>query len=223
MSWLEKWETRLERSVNQLFLRSGKTPVQAIEIVEAVRNALNAAAKPVAQNTTVLIPHHYFVHLAPTDYELFSAPNAMAVVETELAAYIAKQGYRLSDKLRLELLADTDLKPGSLRVKAAETPTGVLWQPVLIFGKNRIDLGFGSTTVGRNTGTADITVADTGLSRMHFDIAWNGEIAAVRDRQSTNGTYLNGARISEAVLRSGDIVLAGRTEFKFELLAKAVS
>ena len=223
MSWLEKWENRLERSVNQLFTRSTKNPIQPLEIVEATRNALNAAAKLVSHNATVLVPHHYYVHLSPSDYELFAAPNAMLGVEAELNAYINKQAYRLSDQLRLELLADTDLRAGTVRVKAAETPSGVLWQPVLSFGSERVELSFGSTTVGRNTGTADVTVADSGMSRVHFDIAWNGQVAAVRDRQSTNGTYLNGARISEAVLRSGDVVLAGRTEFTFELLAKAVS
>lgn len=223
MSWLEKWESRIERSVNQLFARSTKHPVQPIEIVEATRNALNAAAKLVSQNSTILIPHHFYVHLAPADFESYSTPDAMAEVESDLSAYIAKQAYRLSDKLRLELLSDTDLRPGTLRVRAAETPTGVLWQPVLRFGNQRFELSFGSTTVGRNTGTADITVTDTGLSRVHFEIAWNGQVAAVRDRQSTNGTYLNGARISEAVLRSGDTVLGGRTEFTFELLAKAVT
>lgn len=222
MSWLEKWETRIERSMNQLFSRSDKHPVQSVEITEALRNALNSAAKPVGKNATVLIPHLYYVHLAPTDYELFANPEALAPVESELKRYINKQAYRLSDELRIEVLADTDLRAGSLRVEAAEAPEGVLWQPLLSFGKQRVELGFGSTTVGRNTGNADITVADTGMSRVHFDIAWNGQIAAVRDRQSTNGTYLNGARISEAVLRSGDVVLAGRTEFKFELLAKAV-
>lgn len=223
MSWLEKWETRIERSVNQLFTRSTKHPVQPIEIVEALRNALNSAAKLVPQNSTVLVPHHFYLHLAPNDYERYSIPNALDEVESELNNYINKQGYRLSDKLRLELLSDTDVRPGTLEVRAAETPTGVLWQPVLSYGNHRVELSFGSTTVGRNTGTADITVADTGMSRVHFDIAWNGQVAAVRDRQSTNGTYLNGARISEAVLRSGDVVLAGRTEFTFELLAKAVS
>lgn len=223
MSWLEKWETRIERSVNRLFLRSGKNPVQPIEIIEAVRNALNAAARPVGVNETVLIPHHYYVHLAPADYDRFHSAEAMTPIKSELAKYIARQAYRLSDELLLELLSDTDLLQGSVRVEAAETPEGVLWQPLLRFGPNRIELSYGSTTVGRSAGGADVTVADTGLSRKHFDIAWNGQVAAVRDLQSTNGTYLNGARISEAVLRTGDTILAGRTEFLFELQAKAVS
>lgn len=223
MSWLQKWETRIERSVTQLFARSTKHPLQPIEVVEAVRNALNSAAMLVDENSTVLIPHHYFVHLAPSDYEVFSAPGALVEVKSELNSYIAKQAYRLSDVLKLEPLSDTDVRPGTLQVRAAETPSGVLWQPVLKYRHQRVELSFGSTSVGRNTGTADVPVADTGMSRVHFEIAWNGQVAAVRDRNSTNGTYLNGARISEAVLRSGDVVLAGRTEFTFELLAKAVS
>ena len=56
---------------------------------------------------------------------------------------------------------------------------------------------------------------------MHFEIAFDGEIAAIRDLGSTNGTFVDGMRITELVLRSGSRISAGRTEFEFELLALA--
>jgi pSer/pThr/pTyr-binding forkhead associated (FHA) protein len=57
------------------------------------------------------------------------------------------------------------------------------------------------------------------LSRVHFEIAFNGDIAAIRDLQSTNGTFVDGMRVQEVVLRSGSKISAGRTEFDFELIA----
>ena len=78
----------------------------------------------------------------------------------------------------------------------------------------------GVTTVGRDE-SADIAIDDRGLSRIHFEIAWNGEVAAIRDRQSTNGTFVDDARISEVVLHSGNVIKAGRSEFVFELSANA--
>ncbi len=56
---------------------------------------------------------------------------------------------------------------------------------------------------------------------MHFEIGFDGEIAAIRDLGSTNGTFVDDMRITELVLRSGSRISAGRTEFDFELLAMA--
>jgi len=78
----------------------------------------------------------------------------------------------------------------------------------------------GTTSVGRDE-KADISVDDRGMSRIHFEIAWNGEVAAIRDLQSTNGTFLDGARVNELVLISGSTISAGRSEFHFQLLALA--
>jgi hypothetical protein len=221
MSKLEEWESRLERALNRLFMRGG-SPLQQIEITEAVRNALNSAAKPVSEST-VLIPHRYVVQVSANDFERLSETTQMSEVGAQISAHIAKQGYKLGEPLQLELHIDRGLRLGEINVEADETPEGVLWQPVLLLGKKRHELRQGATTIGRSKGGADITIADSGLSRVHFEIAWNGKAAAIRDHQSTNGTYLNGARIGEAVLRSGDVILAGRIEMTFELVAKAVA
>jgi pSer/pThr/pTyr-binding forkhead associated (FHA) protein len=51
--------------------------------------------------------------------------------------------------------------------------------------------------IGRGS-DADITIADAGTSRRHVEILWDGERAMVRDMNSTNGTQLDGRRITEA-------------------------
>ena len=94
------------------------------------------------------------------------------------------------------------------------------WQPVLSFGGQRFALKTGTTSVGRDD-EAEITVDDRGLSRVHFEVAFDGEIAAIRDLDSTNGTFVDGMRITELVLRSGSRISAGRTDFEFEMLALA--
>jgi pSer/pThr/pTyr-binding forkhead associated (FHA) protein len=38
----------------------------------------------------------------------------------------------------------------------------------------------------------------------------------VEDLESTNGTLVNGKRISRAVLREGDVLTIGRIDFKVE-------
>ena len=43
----------------------------------------------------------------------------------------------------------------------------------------------------------------------------------VQDRKSSNGTFLNGARISEAMLANGDEIKGGQTIFKVKIVADA--
>jgi pSer/pThr/pTyr-binding forkhead associated (FHA) protein len=118
------------------------------------------------------------------------------------------------------VVPDPQVPRGQVKVGYAVLNRTVNWTPALIIDGRRISLKTGVTTVGRDE-SADIAIDDRGLSRIHFEIAWNGEVAAIRDRQSTNGTFLDDARISEVVLRSGNVIKAGRSEFEFELSANA--
>jgi pSer/pThr/pTyr-binding forkhead associated (FHA) protein len=123
----------------------------------------------------------------------------------------------MGGELELRVRSDASIGRGQLRVEASSAEGSVLWLPALMVGKQRYELKTGTTTVGRAEGGADIAIDDRGLSRIHFEIAWNGNVAALRDRQSTNGTFIDGARVNELVLHSGTKIEAGRTEFEFEL------
>ena len=70
----------------------------------------------------------------------------------------------------------------------------------------------GVRTLGRATG-ADFIVDAALVSRVHcrFTVLPDGALE-VRDLESTNGTYVNGARIDTAQLTAGDRVQVGRVE-----------
>lgn len=71
--------------------------------------------------------------------------------------------------------------------------------------------------VGR-TSKADYVVAeDTFLSGAHFYVEWSGEQCVVRDLSSSNGTFLNGTRLSEGSVHEGDIITAGQSSFALRL------
>ena len=67
-------------------------------------------------------------------------------------------------------------------------------------------------TIGRATG-ADFIVDAPLVSRVHCRLTAlpEGELE-VRDLNSTNGTFVNGERIENAVLESGDRIQVGRVE-----------
>lgn len=58
-------------------------------------------------------------------------------------------------------------------------------------------------TVGRGS-HCDIVFAGTHLSRQHAELDVGKELLKIRDLNSANGTFVNGKRIQEAVLKAGD-------------------
>ncbi len=218
MSFLDKVEKRIETSIGSVFARLSKAELQPVEISQAIRSTMDQAAAAVEKDR-VLVPHLYKVLVAPTDFPRVT-PGILSAVQLEVAKYAAKQGYRLASNLELQVVPDQQVPRGQVKVGYAVLNQSVNWIPALIVDGRRISLKTGVTTVGRDE-SADIAIDDRGLSRIHFEIAWNGEVAAIRDRQSTNGTFLDDTRISEVVLRSGNVIKAGRSEFEFELSANA--
>lgn len=218
MSFLDKVEKRIETGIGSVFARLSKAELQPVELTQAIRSTMDQAADAVDKDR-VLVPHLYKILVSPTDLPRIT-PGILSAVQLEVAKYAAKQGYRLASNLELQLAPDHHVPRGQVKVGYAVLNQSVSWAPALIVDGKRISLKTGVTTVGRED-VADIAIDDRGLSRIHFEIAWNGEVAAIRDRQSTNGTYVDDTRISEIVLRSGNVIKAGRSEFEFELSANA--
>ncbi|CAN5459309.1 hypothetical protein BH23ACI1_BH23ACI1_10340 [soil metagenome] len=66
-------------------------------------------------------------------------------------------------------------------------------------------------TVGRATGANFIVEAPL-VSRVHCRLTAGAAELEVVDLASTNGTFVNGARVPRAVLRDGDRLGVGRVE-----------
>jgi EAL domain-containing protein (putative c-di-GMP-specific phosphodiesterase class I) len=69
-------------------------------------------------------------------------------------------------------------------------------------------------TIGRSE-TADHRVYSSPVSKLHASIVQVAGRYAVRDLQSTNGTFVNGARVKEQLLDDGDIIHLAHVEFCF--------
>ncbi len=71
--------------------------------------------------------------------------------------------------------------------------------------------------LGRGDDTG-IRIPDDGVSRRHARIAQHADRVTITDLESTNGTFVNGDRVSERVLRDGDKIRIGTTTtLKFSL------
>lgn len=76
------------------------------------------------------------------------------------------------------------------------------------------DLPQGSTTIGR-AGDNSFPVSADSISGRHAEISVSGNTFSIKDLQSTNGTFLNGAKITESPLSHGDKILFGRVSAVF--------
>jgi len=68
--------------------------------------------------------------------------------------------------------------------------------------------------IGRNAPVELTGGQDRFMSGSHFVIECNENRCRIADMGSRNGTFVNGDRVKEAVLRDGDIISAGQTRFR---------
>jgi two-component system nitrogen regulation sensor histidine kinase GlnL len=87
------------------------------------------------------------------------------------------------------------------------------------FRGQRIPLNQEALRIGRDR-TCELVLGDEAASRTHSEIVRRGGDFVLRDLQSTNGTYLNDTRITEALLQNGDRIAVGDTVLLLQLTRK---
>lgn len=80
----------------------------------------------------------------------------------------------------------------------------------------RFDLTDGVFVVGREAGLDLSLEGESTVSRRHAVITVQGGKTSIEDQGSTNGTFVNGQKVSASEIKSGDIVQFGAVRFRFE-------
>jgi len=99
------------------------------------------------------------------------------------------------------------------------TPDGPATTVVLLLqdGSNRkFEVKPGSNIIGRGT-VADFRLPDTGVSRQHAEITWDGRDAVLVDLHSTNGTMVNDSPIDNWLLADGDVISMGHSVMEVQI------
>ena len=78
----------------------------------------------------------------------------------------------------------------------------------------RIEIKDYPGTIGRDRGNK-IVISDPEASRNHLRIKRRGRLYILEDLESRNGTFVNGDRIVNCTIESGDKILVGTTELVF--------
>jgi len=97
-----------------------------------------------------------------------------------------------------------------------DTPRGIL---VISFGRlaeHKTVIAKGQTIRVGRTDHADLEVAhDAQMSRVHFELSWDGQTCTVKDLESATGTLVGGQKVAQAEVPHGGWIRAGETDFTF--------
>jgi pSer/pThr/pTyr-binding forkhead associated (FHA) protein len=77
------------------------------------------------------------------------------------------------------------------------------------------DLKVEKTTVGRVSDNT-FEIPEASVSSHHAEIILQGNDVLIKDLNSTNGTFINGNQVTEAVLKPGQILRLGTIEMRLE-------
>jgi hypothetical protein len=218
---LDSFERGLERAVNGAFARTFRSGLQPVEITAALRREVDTHTSPVARDR-ILVPNRFTVRMSEADHLAMTALGDGLVDELSglLTQYVAEQGYQMVSPPVITMQPDESMAVGMLEVESSTERTEVAWSPVVDIDGRRYQLG-SRTVIGRGN-EADITVDDSGISRRHLEIVWDGRAAEARDLGSTNGSTLNGARLTRAPLPNDSVIEIGRTRIVFRVVAQPV-
>lgn len=221
MGLLDSFEKGLERAVNSAFAKTFRSGIQPVEIASALRSELDKKAAVVSRDR-ILAPNEFTVNLSPSDDEKMAALGdaLREELDTLVQKHAKAQGYSFAGPVSIAVQRDPQLATGTLRVDSATAQGRIAWRGVVDVEGRRHPLVKSRTVIGRGS-DADITIADAGTSRKHVEILWDGERAMVRDMNSTNGTLLNGRKVTEAALPPDSTVTIGRTDIVFRVVAQS--
>jgi hypothetical protein len=77
------------------------------------------------------------------------------------------------------------------------------------------ELKVDKTTIGRVEDNT-FQIAEPSVSSHHCEVLLRGDEVVVKDLNSTNGTFINGEKITESVLKPGHTLRVGQVELRLE-------
>ena len=232
MSRVERFFERLvERPSARLF----RTKLQPVQILRRIERAMESERG--AEGRRGLVPDLFVVRLHPDDLAgLSSADQVAGALASGALSFARARGYNLRDRPRVTLQPDPRRRIGEVEVDtamspAAEAPAGdepadgatrvfeipVVRAPDVVLEirepnhpVRRVPAAGAPIRIGRAP-ECELVLRDSRVSRRHARLAARDGVLVLTDLGSTNGTRVNGHRISEVVLGAGDKILIGET------------
>ncbi len=216
---LQSFEHGLERMVEGVFARGSRSSIRPVELGRRLLREMDDH-RSVDVKGRRIVPNVFTISLNPRDHAGFADIDEALTLELGETAreYARAEGYNFMGAVTVEMMIDSNLKPGRFAIdsRMRETGGGLGAGSLVLSNGERITLGKQVVTIGRLP-ESTVPVPDANVSRKHAEIRPAGASYVLVDLGSTNGSKVNGARIQgEHVLRDGDIVSVGITHLRFE-------
>jgi len=237
---MSRVERFIERLVERPSARLFRTKLQPVQIMRRIERAMEAERG--AEGRPGLVPDQFVVHLHPNDLAgLIPAEEIAGELASGALSFARARGYSLRERPRVTLQPDPRLRPGEAEAETAISPareapvaedgaeggTRVFEVPVIRSpdvvievrepnqAARKVPASGGPMTIGRSP-ECELVLRDSRASRRHARIAARDGVLILTDLGSTNGTRVNGHRITEVVLGAGDRIAIGETVLLIE-------
>ncbi len=215
---LRNFERRLERIVEGVFARAFKSGLRPIEIGRRLTRELDDSRSIGVRGGTV-VANHFTVNLSQQDADEFA--QVTDTMQRELAdlarEHAREEGYTFMGPVEVDFHVDPGMRVGAFSVEARlrEGEGGVAAGSLVLPSGERFVLGDTVVSIGRLP-ESTLVLEDPNVSRQHAEIRPSGNGFVLADLGSTNGSKVNGIKVSERLLQDGDELTFGSTSFRFE-------
>jgi hypothetical protein len=231
MRSMSRVERFFERLVERPSARLFRTRLQPLQILRRIERAMESGRE--VRDGRELAPDRFTIQVHPADLEELGDP---AIVAGDLAsgalAFARTHALSLVDRPRVAIRPEPAAIRGEVEIRSSissPTTSDVVDAGTRVFEipvprapraalevrepgrlSRRVDVT-GPVRIGRAT-ECEVSLRDARVSRQHARVHARDGHLVLTDLGSTNGTRVNGQRISEVVLGDGDRILVGDTE-----------
>jgi hypothetical protein len=216
---LKGFERRLERLVEGVFARTFRSSLRPVELGRRLVREMDDQ-RTVHVGGGVAAPNSFTITLGPDDHAQLAeiGESVVRALGDEARTHAKEQGYRFLGPVEVAVKLDPDLGLGSFGLSARfkEGPGGTAGGSLVLPDGTRIALVGEAITIGRAT-EAEIQLNETKVSRRHAQVRPTSDGGwMIADLDSTNGTRVNGAVVTERRLNPDDAISVGDTVIRFE-------
>jgi hypothetical protein len=224
---IAQFEERIQSLVEGSFTRLFGGRLRPREVAQRLARVMENETRPDVTGRPVA-PNRYLVHLTPEDSAalLAAQPDLPAKLAEHLLILAQEADFRLDVLPRVEFVPDDTLTAHTLLVRAEHAvdsrQSTQMMEPLDLAAKERLPQAFlvvdgnryvpldrSVINIGRRRDNS-IVLDDPRVSRQHCQLRYRLGQFILYDLGSRGGTFVNNLRVTECVLRAGDVIsLAG--------------
>ncbi|USR79485.1 FhaA domain-containing protein [Arcanobacterium pinnipediorum] len=225
MGAFDKIEKTVENAVENVFSRAFKSEVKPVELASAIKRSMDERSAEISRDR-IVSPNEFTLTLSSHDFQKISEWDEEALRDELIAiatSYAREQTYVFLGPVSITFTESSTQPRGKIEVSChtrrgsvapATTPHASPQNPIIEVNGERYILTGAVTVIGRGS-VADIQLDDSGISRTHLELRVTPSGVIATDLNSTNGSFVEGHKISAATLVDGNTITIGHTRIMF--------